>query len=126
MPCPGAEEIAFGNFEHRCALRICGVEIHRIAPPRLDCVDSNVSILWVLQTEENEDRTDCDPRIQSRRKHVVVFRPPREVASADNILEDESNNSPGDVVDGAGRGDVPSSGENDWEVDVSEPAVRVL
>jgi hypothetical protein len=37
------------------------------------------------------------------------------MAAADEVLEDETNKAPGDVVDGVGRRNVASSREDDGE-----------
>jgi hypothetical protein len=87
----------------------------RIAPPGLNSVRSNGTISRVLQAEEDKDCSDSDPRVHSGRKDVVVLRPPREVAPPNDILEDETDNCPGDVVDGACRRDQASSVENNRE-----------
>jgi len=44
---------------------------------------------------------------------------------ADDELEDEPNDTPGDVVDSVSGRDVPSTGEDNGEVKVSEPALGV-
>ena len=40
---------------------------------------------------------------------------------ADDILEDEPDDGPGDVVDSSGRRDLTSAVEEDGDVDVAQP-----
>ena len=57
---------------------------------------------------------------------TVVLRPPGEVTAADDVVEDERDDRPGDVVDRARGRDVADAGEDDGEVDVLDDAVRPL
>ena len=57
---------------------------------------------------------------------TVVLRPPGEVAAADDVVEDERDDRPGDVVDRTRGRDVADAREDDGEVDVLDDAVRPL
>jgi len=46
------------------------------------------------------------------------------MTATENVLEDKADNTPGNVVDGAGGRDGTSSGEDDGEVEITNPAVR--
>ena len=87
----------------------------RVAPPDLDGVQPNRAVLRVLEDEEDEHRADGDARVERGGQDVVVLRPPREMTATDDVLEDESDDRPGHVVDGAGGGDGARSGEDDGE-----------
>jgi hypothetical protein len=87
----------------------------RITPPRLYSVQPNSPVLRELQAEEDQHGANCHARIECSGEHIVVFRPPREVAPANDVLEDEPDDGPGDVIDGTGGGDGASSGEDDGE-----------
>lgn len=52
---------------------------------------------------------------EGRGARTVVLRPPREMTPPDDILEDEADDGPGDVVVGVGRGDETGAGEDDGE-----------
>ena len=56
-------------------------------------------------------------------KRTIVLCPPRKVTSANDIIENESDDRPGDVVDGAGRGNETGAAEDDGEVDVFDERV---
>lgn len=89
-------------------------------------VEANLAVLGVLKDEEDQDGRDSNAGIEGSGQNVVVLGPPREMTPADNVLEDESNDGPGNVVDGARRGDVTSTREDYGEVKVAQPAVREL
>ena len=76
-----------------------------------------------MQDEEDQHGADSHTRVERGREYIVVLGPPGEVTPADDILEQEADDGPGNVVDGAGGGDGTSSVEDDGEVDVAEPAV---
>ena len=63
---------------------------------------------------------------RKQRQRTIVLCPPRKVTSANDIIENESDDRPGDVVDGAGRGNETGAAEDDGEVDVFEERVRPL
>lgn len=86
-----------------------------VTPPSLNRVDTNVTIPRVLQTEEYQNCSNGNTRVQSRGQDVIILGPPREVAAADDILEDEPDDTPRNIVDGTGRRDVTRSREDDGE-----------
>lgn len=51
---------------------------------------------------------------------TVVLRPPRKVAPADDIVEDEANDRPRHVVDGGGRWNETRPIEDDGEVHIAQ------
>jgi hypothetical protein len=127
------KDLSISHSQHGCTLRICRFGKHCtkhirikhnvghttaltcVSPPDLNVIQTNASILRILEAEEDQNGGNSNTSVQRRGKDVVVLGPPREVASADDILKDESNKRPGDVVDGAGRRDQASSGEDDRE-----------
>jgi hypothetical protein len=54
---------------------------------------------------------------------TVALGPPREMTPADDVLEDEANDAPGDMVDRVRQGDVARAGKDDREVEVPDPAL---
>lgn len=48
-------------------------------------------------------------------RRTVVFRPPREVTAANDVVEYKSNDSPRNVIDGTSGWDGTCSREDDWE-----------
>jgi len=125
-PRPRSKEFTLGDLQQRRTKTVGGVEWESISPPGLNSVFSNCAVLRILQTEEDQDGADGDTGIKSSGQDIVVLGPPREVTTSDDVLEDETNNSPWDVVDGTGRGDGASSAEDDGEVDVAHEAVGEL
>jgi len=121
-----AKLFAWSQRPHRRLARIRRLEWIHVPPPRLDRVEPDLSALRVLQGEEDEDDGEGDTCVQSSGKDVVVLGPPREVTPTDNILEDEPDDGPGDVVDGGGGGDEASTAEDDGEVEVAHPALGPL
>lgn len=57
---------------------------------------------------------------------TVILRPPGEMTPTDNIVEDETNNGPGNVVHSTRRWNSPCTTEDDREVDVFDRGVRPL
>jgi len=78
-------------------------------------VQPNSPIPRILQAEEDQHSANRHTRIEGSGEDIVVFRPPREVTPANDVLEDEPDDGPGDVIDGTGGGDEASSGEDDGE-----------
>ena len=87
----------------------------RITPPSLYSVQPNSPILGILQAEEDQHGANRHTRIECSGEHVVVFCPPREVTPANDVLEDEPDYGPRDVIDGTGGRDSASSGEDNGE-----------
>ena len=83
----------------------------------MDVSRTDLVVLRVLEAEENENNGDSDTGVESGRQDVVVLGPPGEVTATDNIVENESDDGPGDVVDGSGRRNVASSIEDDREAE---------
>ena len=75
-------------------LPVARLLVHCVTPPNLNGVDAYRSVLRILQTEEYEDDRDRHAGIECGGQHIVVLRPPREVASTDDILEDEPYDRP--------------------------------
>jgi len=92
----------------------------RVTPPSLDTIFSNGAILGVLEYEKDQHCRYGNARIERRRQNVVVLRPPRKISPPNNILEDETNNTPRNVVDSRGRRNVSSTIEEDGEATMSE------
>ena len=64
--------------------------------------------------------TSVEAKEFERKTLTVVLRPPGEVAPPNEIIEDESDKSPRDVVDPRGWGYETGTVEDDGEVDVAE------
>lgn len=65
--------------------------------------------------EEDYNDAKRGTRIESCAEYIIVLCPPREVPSADDVLEDESNYCPRNIVHGCGRGNSTSTGEYNRE-----------
>lgn len=114
-PGPWPKEFTVCDDLHGSPQSVRGGKGARVAPPRLDGGQANVTVVWVLQAEEDHNRRDSHAGVESGGQDVVVLGPPREMTAADNVLEDEPDDCPGHIVDGRGRGDVACSGEDDRE-----------
>ena len=72
----------------------------------------------------------CKPYIlyilSARQVRTVVLSPPREVTPTDDVVEDESDDRPRDVVEGRRWRDETRAAEDDREVDVFHEGVRPL
>lgn len=91
----------------------------------MDSGETDSAVLGVLEDEEDKDRRYGNSGIESGGEDVVILGPPREGAAADDVVEGESNDCGGDVVDSGGWGDVTGTSEHDGQVDVLVPRVGV-
>ncbi len=71
-------------------------------------------------SQENYNSTDGETRIQCCRKHVVVFRPPREELLIDDLVKDEVHDVPATVVNTGSRRDVVCADEDEGPVDLAD------
>jgi len=110
----------------RCTQSIGVVVEYGVTPPHLNGVNSDRSVLGVLKNEEDQNGRNGNTRVHRSGQNVVVLCPPGEVTTADDVLEDESNDTPCNVVDSVGGRNVTSAREDDGEVEVTNPALRVL
>jgi len=78
-----------------------------------------------LEGKEDDDNRHRDTRVECSGKDVVILGPPREVTPSNNVLENETNTCPRNVVEGSRRRDKASSIEDDREIDVFQEAVGV-
>ena len=53
-------------------LTVCIVKRDGISPPRLDGVQPDLSVIWVLQDEEDQDRRYRHARIERGRQHICI------------------------------------------------------
>ena len=60
------------------------------------------------------------------RQLTVILRPPREVTTADDVVEEEADEAPGDVVGGCRWRDETRSAKDDGEVNVTDEAALPL
>ncbi len=67
-------------------------------PPILDRRTNRV-VSRVLEREKYHDDPECRTRIQRSREQKVVLRPPREMPSPDDVLENEPHNRPWHEID---------------------------
>jgi hypothetical protein len=86
----------------------------------LDGIQGNGPVLGVLKYEENQHGRDGNARIQRRRQNVVILRPPREMASTNDELEYESDDTPRYVVDSGRRRDGTGTVEDDGEATIRD------
>jgi len=86
-----------------------------ISPPCIHCRCTDLAVLRILENEEDKYGRDGNAGIKTGREYVIVFCPPAEVTPPDNILEDESNNAPWDVVDSGRGGDQTGTSEDNGE-----------
>ena len=140
------ECLALGHSEQRQLVAVRIVEWDGVAPPGLDGVQTNGTLPRILQREEDEDGGKRDSRVErggqhvcgfnnrgsdtrapaqatERRERTVVLCPPREVAPADDEVEDEADDAPADVVERRRRRQQARAAEDDGPVDVLEHRV---
>ena len=104
-----------------------------ISPPDINILFANVAACRVLQPvkhrcqtkersirdgslrEEDKDGSDGYTSVQGGRQDIIVLGPPGEMTATDDILEDEPNNRPGNIIDGSGRWDGTGTREDDGE-----------
>ena len=103
------------NLKQRRSQTIRRSTKYGIPPPGLYRVNSNIPIIGILQNEENQHGRDCHARIEGSRQDIVVFGPPGEVSATNNVLENEPNETPRDIVDCGGGRDGAGSAEDDRE-----------
>jgi len=103
------------NLKQRRSETICRSSKYSIPPPALYRVKSNIPIIGILQNEEYQHGRDRHTGIQGSRQDIVVFSPPGEVSTTDNVLEDEPNKTPRDIVNCGGGRDGTGSAEDDRE-----------
>ena len=64
LPACRAERLALRECLERNALAISRFRVHSVAPPILDSIEANFSILGVLKSEIDDDHTDSVTRLQ--------------------------------------------------------------
>jgi hypothetical protein len=106
-----------------CRVPIGIIEGALITPPSLDTICTDSSILGELETEEDQDGTDGDARVESSGENIVVLAPPGEVPPTDVVLEDETDDTPRYVVDGSSGRDETGTGVDDGEIDVFDEGI---
>lgn len=141
------EGLAVSESDQRRLGSIGSVERHSVAPPDQDARLANCAILGVVQAEEDDDNADSDTRVKRSGQHVcnnrhqssekkslkpkekkrtVVLGPPGKVTATNDVVEEEPDDRPGNVV-GRGRGrDETGATEDDGPVDVLEDRVVEL
>lgn len=67
LPRRGPERLVFGERPQRQAVPVGGVLEDGVAPPCLDGGGTDLAVLGELQDEEDEDRRDCETRVQAGR-----------------------------------------------------------
>lgn len=70
--------------------------------------------------EEDDQRAERQAEVEPRGREEVEAAPPREVALADEVLEEEADDAPGQVVERGGRGDGAGAAEDDGGHEVPE------
>ncbi len=88
------------------------LEIHRrryhVVTPPAGWVD-----VVKCEGEEDEECAECETQIETRRGEEVEAAPPAEVALADEVLEEEADYAPRQVVERRGRRDRSRTAEDD-------------
>ena len=82
------------------------------------------AIVRPLQGKEDDDETDDDARIESRRKNIVVSHPPSEVVAPHEPLEDATSNDPPRKVNTINGWGVVSCGQRHGDIDVAPERAR--
>lgn len=72
------------------------------------------------QGDENQDSRQGKTNVQSGTKHVVVVHPPAAPAVTDPLVEDEADNTPGEIVEGSGRRNQSATTEDDRSIKVAD------
>lgn len=77
----------------RHTFSVSSIQVNSISPP------FGEKSSGVRDTEEDHDTTQSQTRIKCSCQDVVVFRPPGEVASFDEAVEDIINEGPARIID---------------------------
>lgn len=114
---PGGGTERLPRRQHRLDSRI--LEVHRlrndvITPPR-----RRVNVIEG-ERKENDERAEGEPEVEPGRREKVEAAPPAEVALLDEVLEDEADDAPGQVVERCGGRDGAGAAEDDGRDDVLE------
>ena len=117
MPFTRPKKLSFLHLKERRSKTISRLPHHVVSPPRLDSVLPNLSIHGILKNEEDQDAAHRNARVKTGGQHVVVLGPPREMTATNDVLEDEADDRPRDVVDRKCRWHVSSASENNGEAE---------
>ena len=77
-------------------------------------------LLRKLQRDEDEDRAKRETDVETGGGEVVVVRPPAAVPVSEELVEDETDDAPGRVVERGGGRDLAGAAEDEGHVDVAE------
>lgn len=91
-----------------------GAANNGVAPPYWSSLEGQV------ERQENDNGRNGKTSVKTSRGDVVVVRPPASVSVLNELVEDESGETPGGVVDGCGRRNLARTAEDDGCVEVSE------
>ena len=121
LPCPWSKELAIWNSLQRHEIEIgCG-RVNSVTPP--------VQLLTATRVDNSEeDDHGChgDTEVESKRKEVVVPRPPHVAVAAEVELEDEPNQCRRREVDACAGWHTRRTDPEDGNVDVAEKRSWVL
>lgn len=120
-PCCGSKSTirAIGKLEGN-AHGVGGTLPDRISPPV-----NGEATFGQLYGEEDEDETEGNTTVESSGKDVVVPHPPSKVEATHAVVENESNRSPGGIVNPRGGWDCTNATEEDRNIDVSPERERI-
>ena len=115
VPFTRPKKLSFLHCKERCPFAIRRLPHHIVPPPSLDGGLPNIPIHRILKNEEDQDGAHRHTRVKTSREDVVVLGPPREVTTTNDVLEDEADNRPWNVVDSGCRRHVSCAREDNGE-----------
>lgn len=121
MPSRRAKRLS--RRQHRLDSRV--LEVHRssdniVTPPvwRVDVVEG--------EGKEDDERGEGKTKVETRGREEVETAPPPEVALLDEVLEDESHDTPGQVVERGSRWDGSCTAKNNRSNEVFQRRLGIL
>lgn len=72
------------------------------------------------QGDEDQDGGQGETDVQTSTKHVIVVHPPSSPAVTDELVEDVTDDTPGEVVEGSGGRNQCATTENDRSAEVAD------
>ena len=114
LPGGWSESSLFEDDLHGLACPVQRVVHDGVAPPY------RCSLVGQLERQEDDDGADGETSVQTSGCEVVVVGPPAAVLVLDDLVEDETDDAPGRVVDGRCRGNHTGTAEDEGNIDVTE------
>lgn len=90
-------------------------DLHRVTPPIWE-----LQVRSVRHSEEDDDSTKSETRIERRGEDIIILGPPGVKSLVDDLVEDEVDDVPTAVVDTRSRRDVVRADEDERPVDLAD------